>query len=171
MKRVLLQLMLLIGVVIGSVSVAAAQWTSVGSAGTVDEADLAIFDTTGAQVRIIAGSGVPASVVVRYNVVNIPGIAGEGTAMTVRFRDNGAGARVLAILKQVSFTTGMTTNVFTIDSNTFPSSADFQNQSEFSCDFGFDFNDNAYYIEATLTRSSEAAAPALQLLRIGLRIC
>jgi hypothetical protein len=173
MKRVLLPLLLLIGVIVGSVSVSEAQgpWTSVGSAGTVDEADLALAVTSASQITILNSATVPANVVVRYNVVAVDGATGGPTIMTARFRDNGTGSRVVAALRQVSFETGGTTTLLTIDSNDYTASTSFQTQDEFSCSVSLDFDDNGYYIEVTLSKALESATPALQLLKIGRTLC
>jgi hypothetical protein len=159
---------LLLGVVVGSVSVTAAQapWTSVGSAGTVDEANLAIFNTSGPQVRILGTAPLPASLVIRYNVVAVDGVLGGSGALTARFRDTGVDSRVLAVLRQVNFTTGSTTTLLALDSDDFAPSPDLQAQEVESCAIELDFGSNAYFIEVTLSKSTAAANPILQLLRI-----
>ena len=177
MSRLLLQLMLLIGVIIGSVSVAAAQnehpWTSVGSAGTVDEADLKLFITSAAQAAILADAELPATVLIRYNVVATEDAPARWPLMTVRFRDNGTDARVVTTLRGVSFTTGAIFTVATLDSNNYPPSTDFQTQSVFDCESfaPVNFIDNAYYIETNLTKTSATATPAIQLLKVEWIIC
>jgi hypothetical protein len=171
MKTVLLQVLLAIMTVIASVSAAAAQWTTVGSAGTVDEADVAEFETAASQVRIRSTAAVPATVVIRYNVVAIPESGGVGAGMTVRYLDNADGARVFSVLKQVNITTGVTTNVFALDSNAFPADSAFQTRSVFDCDLSLDFSINAYFIETTLTKSTPAASPRLQAIRLTTAAC
>jgi hypothetical protein len=53
----------------------------------------------GPQLRIAASAPLPASLVVRYNVVAVDDAGGApSTAMTVRFRDSSAGARVIVAL-------------------------------------------------------------------------
>src|SRR5688572_6439060 len=161
MKTALLQVLLSIALILGSVSVAAAQWTTVGSAGTVDEADVAEFETAGSQVRILDTAALPASVVIRYNVVAVNGVSGGNrVGMGARYRDNGNGARVLTVLRRVNLMTGVTTPMLTIDSNAFPTSSTFQVQSVAACALFFDFSSNAYFVETTLTKSSAAANPA-----------
>lgn len=169
MKTVLRQFLLFIAVILGSVSVAAAQWTTVGSAGTVDEADLAEFEATGAQVRILSTATLPASVVVRYNVVKVDGmiIGVIGIAMNVRYRDNGSGARVLTHLRAVNINTGVTQTIMTVDSNAFPPATTFQTQSAVACGEGYNFSDNAWFIETTLTKSATGGTPALQAIQLS----
>jgi hypothetical protein len=161
-----------IGIIIGFVSVAAAQrvWTSVGSAGTVDEADLALFATSGAQISVANTAALPATVVVRHNIVAVEGVGGAPN-MTVRFRDNGSGGRVVAVLKSVSFVNGVITPLLTFDSNTVTPSANFQTVGVFNCDENFEsFDVSAYFIETTITKSLDTATPALQLLKVGSRL-
>jgi hypothetical protein len=176
MQRLLLQAVLSIGIVIGSVSISAAQaspWTSAGSAGMVDEVDVAVYETSGALVRIAASAPVPASLVIRYNVVAVPGLSlGDvGAELTARFRDNGTGARVVATLKEVSFETGATTTLLTVDSNDATPSIDLESRTVSSCLFELDFGSNAYFIEAVLSKSAGAVTPALQLLRVSNPVC
>jgi hypothetical protein len=163
MKRVLLQAILLIGVVTGSVT-AAHSWTSVGSAGTVDEADLATFNASGPQMRIDGAAPLPASVVIRYNVVFSE--PGSGIALRAVYRDNGAGARVVAVFRQVSMT-GATTTLLTLDSDDFSPMAGLQNQqASSSCDLEVQPLLNGYFVEVTLSKSTGAANPALQLVSL-----
>jgi hypothetical protein len=167
MRTVLVQFLLFTAVFLGSVSVAAAQWTTVGSAGTVDEADLADFDTAVSQIRIRSTATVPATVVVRYNVVRAEGIGVlSGLVMDMRYRDNGSAARVRTALKQVHITTGVTTTLLTMDSNAFPPSAAFQTQSAEESAVTFDFAQHAYFIETTLTKSATDGTPALEAIRL-----
>jgi hypothetical protein len=171
-KRVLLQLMLVITVALGTVGGAAAQWTSVGSAGTVDEADIAKYETSGSAVRIIDTVPTPASVVIRYNVVAVAGLSGgDGIVLNARYRDNGSGARVLAVLRQINIETGVTTTVLTLDSNTLEQSSDFQTRFVAACKTVLDFLSNAYFIEMTLSKSSAGGRPGLQVLQVAAADC
>jgi hypothetical protein len=172
MKTVLLQLIVIVAAIAASVSGATAQWTSVGSAGTVDEADLAEFDTTGPQIRIRSTATLPATVVVRYNVTFVDGMVdGEGMYMAVRFLDNGPNARVVSVLKQVDIETGVTTNLLSVDSNDFAPSSDFQRQGRDSCTLQFNFFQNSYFIETTLSKSSSAGNARLQVFRVARHFC
>jgi hypothetical protein len=176
MTRVLFQTMLILAVTIGSVSVAAAQrpWTTIGSAGTVDDADVAEVDTAAATVRISATAPVPASVVVRYNVVAVEGLFGrDAIVMSARYRDNGSGARVVTALKRLDFTTGVITTMLTFDSNSRPPAGDFQIGVVHNCmaPVAFDFLGNVYFVEVTLTKSSADGAPALQAIQLSSEFC
>jgi hypothetical protein len=171
-KTVLLQLLLAIVTVIASVSAAAAQCTSVGSAGTVDGADVAEFETAGPQMRVRGTATLPATVVIRYNVVSVNGMTGGDGAITmyVRYLDNATGARVLSVLKQVNIQTGVITTMLTLDSNDFAPDSDFQTQGVDRCAV-FNFTQNAYFIETTLTKSTPAARPRVMALWAGVTEC
>jgi len=96
---------------VAAASVLHADWTAVGSTGTIDEGDLGkiVLNNDGsASIRSTISS---TSAKVRFNVTSNPGIdffipkAGEETGnlvFTMRVRDNGAGARVIATLKRIT---------------------------------------------------------------------
>ena len=142
-------------------------WTTVGSAGTVDEADL---------LKVHLGTPVPGAVAmrpdafgirgafvhIRYNVVALPGILGNtGLTLTSRFLDRGAGDRVFIEFKQYGLSTGLTTTLLTLDSNMFPGSPVFQVQGVFTPRGArcapltppLDFTNNSYFMDVTISRS------------------
>jgi hypothetical protein len=173
-----LWLILVLGLVIGSSSMASAQvdpWTAVGTTGTVDEEDLSIVDMVGtATVQVKSTAPLPSTVDIRYNIVAVEGVfsPSEGISMQVRFRDNGTGGRVVARLRQISFSTGAITTLLVLDSDTFPASNGFQTRSVSTCGGNvFNFLNNAYYIDLTITKFNTTGAPALQLLQVGGNIC
>lgn len=152
-------------------------WTTVGSAGTVDEADRDKLVFQGANVgfreilpplpTIEAAERAQAENAqvqlpletthgtIRYNVVATDGLFQYGACvgMQLRFRDDGDRARVFARLIEVNLTTGAAVTRLTFDSNAFPASNNFQTQSV-GGNFTFDFGEHAYYVEVTLTKVS-----------------
>jgi len=142
-------------------------WTTAGSAGTVDEADL---------LRVLLGSPVPGAVAlrpggfgirgtavrIRYNVVAVRGVLGTvGLTLTSRFLDRGDGERVLVELKQYGLNTGLTTTLLTLDSNLFAGSPTFQvQQVQTAIGSGcvplfftpLNFAENSYFMDVTLSR-------------------
>src|SRR5215475_752170 len=79
-------------------------WTSVGSAGTVDESDTGIVVFNQGIAAISAAAAVGASLDIRYDVVAVDGVfGGDGLGMTARFRDAGVAERVILRLKSYSF--------------------------------------------------------------------
>jgi len=152
-------------------------WTTVGSAGTIDEADTGKLALAGATVAFpeppitnfpvsASAVGIPMETVaatVRYNVVVTDGtiIGGSYLSMRARFRDDGNNAQVLLRLFEINFETGATTLLLTLDSNAFAPQHDYQLQTV-SAQTGFnrpDFVNNAYFIEATLIQKRPTITP------------
>jgi hypothetical protein len=147
-------------------------WTSVGSAGTVDEADPGIVVFNQGIASLSGGAAVGASLDIRYNVVAVDGVfGGDGLALRARFRDAGATERVILRLKRYSFVNGVTQTLLTLDSNATPASAAFQTRSVGACGLGLDFLNNAYFVEAQLIKSGVGGVPQLGSLMVGLTFC
>lgn len=167
-------------------------WTTVGSAGTVDEADTGklVFSgsvvafpeilppTSSAQAEANAQIVLPTvttTATIRYNVTAVDGLfmPGNHLGMTVRFRDDGDWARVQLRLYEQDIYTGATALLLTFDSNAFPASPNFQttgvgNPYPF---WSFDFSQKAYFIEATLTKTSSVISiiggkPSLAIIKL-----
>ncbi len=80
-------------------------WTSVGSAGTVDESDAGVvgFSLSDVTVRGTA----PEAVVMRYNVVPVPGVVGgDSLVFTARYRDSGTQTRISLSLRAKNINNG-----------------------------------------------------------------
>lgn len=168
-------------------------WTTVGSAGTVDEKDIAkivlqgsivafpeiLPPTQNAQAEFSAQLALPTettTATVRYNVTAVDGLFQQGShlGMTVRFRDDGDRARVLVRLYEQDIYTGATALLLSFDSNGFNSSPFYQTQSVGTAlpYWSFDFNQKAYFIEATLTKTSSSIAlnggrPSLAIIKLN----
>jgi hypothetical protein len=148
-------------------------WTTVGSAGTLNQTDLAKVSlhqsviqlgvellppiSTQAVAAQAAGGAVhPTPVfpttqaVVRYNVTPVDGLFVAGRFryhLQLRFR-----GQVTARLMQVDIESGTETQLILFDSSSFPASPSFQVQTvPASADSALlDFVNKAYYVEATL---------------------
>jgi hypothetical protein len=151
-------------------------WTTVGSTGTLDEksegkvffdravvqkGDTPVVGQAGRQPRAEGVTvDVTDSAVIRYNVTAVDGLfEGNALGMTIRFRDEGAGAQVIAKLIAVDLTTGTKTTLLTFDSDApgVPAASGYHVWDVFDCKERkqpFDFVRNAYYVDATLTNSS-----------------
>jgi hypothetical protein len=140
-------------------------WTTAGSAGSVAPASLP-FVQFGNPIPVIVGDTRDVGAItlqpfafgtfdIRYNVVSVPGILGSpGLTLTVRYLASNPGERVVVSFKQYSLLTGTTTVLGTLDSNSFPVSANFQVQAASFCvPVALDFVNNSYYMEAQLTQS------------------
>ena len=141
-------------------------WTTVGSAGTVDVPDLPFVAFDGPVASLIANAPDYSSVDIRYNVLPVEGLyrfpdpTWARYSLDVRYRDevNAASAikkapeiTVLVMLKSMKLSTGAVTTLLTFNSNDFAAAPGFQRQHSQSDFFIFEFNENAYWIEAQLT--------------------
>ena len=166
-------------------------WTTVGSAGTLDEkaSDNVFFDhgvvqighpntfeKSSGRLQTDAGGGaeVPDSAVIRYNVTAVDGLFGiSGARMAVRYLDEGA--HVSAQLVEVDIETGAEVTLLTFDSNDslVPPLNGYQLHRLCARANGFDFVQKAYYIEATLTTSAivlESAA-GIEIIQLHTATC
>ncbi|MCI0423392.1 MAG: hypothetical protein L0312_29945 [Acidobacteria bacterium] len=149
-------------------------WTTVGSAGTVDEADqnkvvysggiVAFPELLAPPTNLALAPNLPletVQAVIRYNVTAVDGLFEPGArlCMQTRFRDDGDRARVLLRLVEYNIFTGVTTTRLTFDSNTVPAQANFQTNSASTNWTTFDFFQNAYYVEAVLTKQQPIITP------------
>jgi hypothetical protein len=143
-------------------------WTTIGSAGTVDEGDEVTYTDN---IAFLAGE----QAVIRYNVVAVDGLFEKGanpltpkpTRMTVRFRDNGNNNHLVVRLKRVSLSTGDIDILLTLDSNDYAGSSSFQTRTVGCGAFDFDFSTHAYYVEATMTRTGLPITTALSSIQIA----
>ena len=144
----------------------AAPWTSVGSAGTVDEADLAArparYAGSGSRLHG-ARVGPPQR---RAHPLQRGGGGGSPrwppSAMTARWLDRGDGQRVFLELKEYNLGTGLTTTLLTLDSDEFPAAPTFQFGSTNGCKPPFvtlNFAENAYFVDAVLSRFFQRVEP------------
>ncbi len=151
-------------------------WTTVASAGTVDETDLNKVNYSEATARLNLAVPANSTATIRYNVTAVDGLVdagGDGYSLAVRFRDNGQDERVIVRLKAVDLNTGIITTLMTLDSNVFAPNALFQLRSVPVCapPWGFNFNRNAYFAEAILWKGTTAGNPGLTAVQIGKTIC
>jgi hypothetical protein len=143
-------------------------WTAIGSDATSADGNV----TFTGNIAYLDGN----STVLRYNVVAVDGLVDAGPAlglprMTVRFRDNGNNGRVIARLRQVPLDGGNSVQLLVLDSNDYPGSSSFQTRTQTGCGddaFTFDFANNAYYIEVTMTRTGLPVTPGLASLKLDL---
>ena len=151
-------------------------WTTVGSAGTVDEADVQKLKFNGGAVQlgqIVVVQNAPAnalavagpvlqlfprtSAVIRYNVTPVDALfepsdaAKPAVGLQVGYLAMGGTIDVKLI--EIDLTTASETLRLRLESRTFPPSQNYQVQSvgELSPTWACDFETKAYYIEATLS--------------------
>ena len=151
-------------------------WTRSGNDGTLDESVVtrALFADPG--VAVNAAGPFPFALTIRYNVESLPFFLSQSFAthdLTVTYIDNGPNAQVLLRLMEVPFATGVATEKTQLrfNSNSFPASSGVQTQTisllpACTNPFGFDFDNNFYYVLARLTRSAQDGNPRLMGLKI-----
>lgn len=144
----------------------AAPWTSVGSVGLVDEADMGIFEFINAEARVRAGAAAGSVLNLRYSINQLEGFTGPNqVAWTVRFSDNSDGARVRLFLRQYQ-NNGIISTLATFDSNTYPAAVGYQNQQQCIA-ANWDFLNGPYFIEAELTKSNHLGVPKLGMIMLN----
>lgn len=166
-------------------------WTTVGSDGTVDEADTGkvFFDQSVVQMgslpinqpntkkKPVVFPKQTQSAVIRYNVTPVDGLFTHddcGRQLTIRYLASGSGARVIAKLIEVDLATGAANTRLTLDSRDFAAVNGYQVQSSKTRDLKpFDFRLKAYYVEATLTgnRLAIISAAGIQMIKIDIGVC
>jgi hypothetical protein len=168
-KTLSLALMLIATCSPAALAVSDKPWTAIGSDGTVDEGEVTF---TGNIAYLKSDDGA----VIRYNVVAVDGLVDGGPAldfprMTVRFRDNGNNNHIVVHLKRVDISGGGTTQLLTLDSNSYPGSSSFQTRYVDACGddlFAFDFANYAYFVEVTMTRTGLPITPGVAAITLDL---
>jgi hypothetical protein len=175
-------------------------WTTIGSAGTVDETDVnkVFFDRSIVQMghvlitpsaSSIKKRGVVSqqtlSAVVRYNLtpVNaffvqcIENFPCPAIGMSLRYLAVDGG-KVVAKLIEVDFDTGTESTLLTFNSSLFSASNSYHTKGVHRCGTfhkpPFDFQKKGYYIEATLTARAAVAvgsAAGIQMIKVTTAAC
>lgn len=153
-------------------------WTTIGSAGTVDEEDLntVAVDMNDTGVRSTVAN---ATVNVRYNVVDTISVLGDGTTgpigLTARLADNGTASQVVVNLRELNVSSGRDTVIASINSNNYPPSTIAQVRTVFVGDIAnsdgvcadvLDFSRNIYYLDVSLMKTSLGGTPLIRAINI-----
>jgi hypothetical protein len=165
---------------IASAQVPADIWSAAGVTGTIDEADLNIyqFNSTGS---VSIKSSVPSGTLdIRFPVHTMPNHsapAGACTELRAVLRDTGAGARVIVRVMQLGIHSGFEgqlTSLGGIDSDRTPRLSPVNQPDQYApyrtcLNVGttpFDFAFFTYYVEAQLIKTTAAANPGLMSVQI-----
>jgi len=150
----------------GFATAQAASWTTVGSAGTVDDSDLGIADLIFGEARVKASAPAGSTLNLTYNVVSLTGFTGPGQyQLRVRFRDNGPAARVTLGLYRFNSATGTRTNLAVFDSNAYLP-MDTHQVKQRCISIPWNFEAGPHFIEATLFKSGVLGTPALATIQL-----
>lgn len=152
------------------VHVATGGWTTTGNSGaTEDESNPA--KPTYTNFTAAANPGSPAGTyTLRYNINAVGNLTVAGAANTrlrVRFRDEGAGSRVTVAIIRSPITGGATSIGTVFDSDTYLPGTGFQTQQILMPALVFDFSQNTYWLEVTLTKAGTANQPGLGSVQIN----
>lgn len=145
-------------------------WTSVASAGTVDESDLNEIAFAGPFATFSNAAPTLSRAIIRYNVTALDGLFAQPGPLTwpaliVNYRDDGADARVVVYLREYEFganpmNPALNTRIV-FDSDLYPQSNDYQTRSIGNCgEFNkFEFvpnnqNVRAYFLEVHMIRQN-----------------
>jgi len=179
--RKALPVLLVAGMLAGTVAVRG-HWTGVASAGTIDEGDLnkVVLNTDGsATIRPTISS---TSAKIRFNVTSdrdivelAPEEAGGSLEFTMRFRDNGPGAHIVATLKRVTLN-GFhysrpqgTETLATIDTDEYPQSEEWQTgwgRWPKGFNSGLKFLDDGYVVEVQLIKNNAEGNPGVMGVQV-----
>lgn len=136
-------------------------WTTTGDSGaTEDESNPQ--RPTYTNFTAAANAGSPAGTyVLRYNITAMGNLTAAcvNTRLRVRFRDEGAGSRVTVAVMRSSLNGGTATLGTIFDSDMFAPGSGFQTQEILMPALLFDFTQNAYWLEVTLTKAQTTNQP------------
>lgn len=144
-------------------------WTTAGNSSvTEDESNPARPTYTNFTAAV--GSGAPAGTyVLRYNIQATDGLSGPGTntRLRARFRDEGEGSRVIIAIMRSSILGGVATLGTIFDSDLYTPHIGFQTQEIIMSPLTFDFTQNFYWLEVTLTKSGTTNQPGFGSAQIN----
>ncbi|HZS04171.1 MAG TPA: hypothetical protein VFD58_04995 [Blastocatellia bacterium] len=142
-------------------------WTSVGSTGTVDEADAANVGFNATQVYLTAGA---TSATIRYNVTATSNLFfGLNKTLVVRAFKPNADSRIIINLLKQDLNSGAVVGIGGMDSGAqmaWIASPSFQVRSTPLLASQFDFLRNSYYIEVQLIRTAPTGDPRVSMLQV-----
>ncbi len=170
-------------------------WTTVGSAGTVDETDVnkVFFDRSSVQMGHVLANPLPGkksalisgqtqSAVIRYNITAVSGLLVQcgnfpcqAFIMNSRFLAAGGGRVVLKLI-EVDQATGSEITRLILNSGPADRNSYQFKQVKTCGEFHqapFNFVTKAYYIEATLTTAgiTTGSAAGIQMIKLGASVC
>lgn len=144
-------------------------WTTTANSGvTEDESNPARPVYTNFTAAVSQGSPV-GTYVLRYNIQAMSGLTqpGPNTRLRVRFRDEGAGSRVIVAIMRSPITGGVATLGTVFDSDDYTPGTGFQTQEILMPVLTFDFSQNIYWLEVTMTKSAATNQPGFGSAQIN----
>jgi len=150
------------------------EWVTIGSVGTPDSSSSTRVQFTGTSVAFRAVES--GSAIIRYNVDFSSNLDHSDVSLSLRYRDDGQYAQVIARLKEQNLQTGVITDLVVFDSNKFAQSPSFQVQTggttcTLTTSHPLDFSGNSYYIEVELKKSPIGGNPGVSQIRLHKIVC
>jgi hypothetical protein len=139
----------------------AGDWNAIGSEGLIDESSLSLYECSGARLQFRAGA--VGTIVARYPIHPSTPYPNWGGSFTIGWAQNGVTVKLIQASLCIPVETvicqfGPTTNA---------------GEPGFGCAIcepnsigTLNFQQNAYYLEATLTRATTASSPKVLMLTL-----
>ena len=144
-------------------------WTTTGNSSVTEDESNPIKPTY-TNSTAAANAGSPAGTyILRYNITAMDNLVATGltnTRLRVRFRDEGAGSRVTVAIKQSPFAGGAAIVGTIFDSDAFAPGG-YQTQEVLMPALTFDFDNNVYWLEVTLTKAATSNQPGFASAQIN----
>ena len=139
-------------------------WSTVGSAGTIDESDISEAYFYNDYVSIKLTPTLPASVTIRYNIEPFNYINTYPCIPRIGYSDSGSSGQIILSLIEVSLLTGARKTLETFNSDSYLQVSGFQSK-ELDWEVFFDFKDHIYYIEANIYRYNQLNGAKLNFIK------
>lgn len=147
-------------------------WTTVGSAGTVDEDDVNEVRFVQGEAQAESAAAVGTVSTIRYNVVATNDLGGLAVPrLTVRYRTGDGTGRVIVRLKRYNYAPGGAAVVMVeFDSQDHPATGSaYTTRSIVGCSSpSFDFTKNAYFVEVEFRKNGVNGQPGLGVVKVDM---
>jgi hypothetical protein len=160
---------------LGLAALAGAQprpWTTVGSAGTTDDADTSEVRFTQGEATLAPAAAVGTVSTIRYNIVATNDLGVLGTPrLTIRYRTGDGSGRVIVRLKRYNYSPGGgAVTVATFDSNAHAATGSaYTTRTMVACGApAFAFASNAYFIEVEMQKNGALGNPGLGVVKVDI---
>jgi hypothetical protein len=152
------------------ITISLAGWTTLGNSGAREDESNPVKPTyTNFTAAVNAGSH-SGTYVLRYNITVIDNLTSSGataTRLKVRFRDEGAGSGVIIRIMESNINGGSIILGTVFDSESFAPGSGYQTQEIVMPALAFDFTQNVYWLEVTLTKDSVSNQPGFGAAQIA----
>lgn len=150
-----------VALVLCALPLSAGEWNAIGSEGIIDESCLNLFEFSGARLQFKTGA--VGTIVARYPIHPNTPYPDWNAGFTVGWAQNGVTVKLI----QASFCIPVETVICQFGPTTNTGEPGFGCATCIPEDIiNMNFQQNAYYIEATLTRATTASSPKLLMVSV-----